>query len=211
LNAAERLFGEHSYDGVGIRMLAEEARVNLNAATYHFGSKKKLYIETFMRRFRPTNVERLRLLAEKEAAAEGKPLPVEVIVECLLRPPFESGLKHHAFHRLMARNLLMPPPFIHAAIIREVQPCMEVFASALRRAMPGVPEDLIHLRSMFGMGILLMFSIHANEIPGMKKGGAHEAVLREMIQFVSSGLRCPPAVPLSQRAALPFPPRLPKP
>jgi AcrR family transcriptional regulator len=47
LDAAERLFGEHGYNGVGLRALAGAAHVNLAATTYHFGSKKALYVETF--------------------------------------------------------------------------------------------------------------------------------------------------------------------
>jgi hypothetical protein len=34
LDAAERLFAEHGYDGVGMRALAEEAGVNLGAALH---------------------------------------------------------------------------------------------------------------------------------------------------------------------------------
>ena len=47
LDAAERLFGEYSYEGVGMRMLADEAKVNLGAATYHFGSKQALSSKPF--------------------------------------------------------------------------------------------------------------------------------------------------------------------
>ena len=152
LDAAERLFAEHGFHGVGMRQLADEAKVNLGAATYHFGSKETLFVETFMRRFRPTNAERSRLLREAEAATGGKPLPVEKIVECMIRPPFESGLAHPAFHLLLARNLFKPPPFLHAAMHKELAPNMEVFIAAFRRALPKLPEDLIHLRTMLGMG-----------------------------------------------------------
>lgn len=210
LDAAERLFGELGYDAVGMRLLAEEAGVNLGAATYHFGSKERLYVETFMRRFRPTNAERLQLLREAEARANGNPLPVETIVECMLRPPFESGLKHPAFHRFLARNLLMPPPFIHPVIFQEIEPGMNVFVAALRRSLPELPEDLIHLRSMFAMGSLLMFSIHASEMPGMNNPKLHEPVLQEIIRYVSAGFKSQAAVPPSARPRLPGPPKLPK-
>src|ERR1035438_3219204 len=148
LDTAERLFGAHGYDGLGMRTLTEEAKVNLGAATYHFGSKEALSVETFMRRFRPTNAERLRLLREAEAESDGKPLVVEKIVDCMVRPPYMLGLKHPDFHELLARNLLMPPPFLHTAIHREMKPNVEVFIGALRRSLPKVPEDLIHLRTM---------------------------------------------------------------
>jgi AcrR family transcriptional regulator len=210
LDTAERLFGELGYDGVGMRMLADEAKVNLGAATYHYGSKEALYIETFMRGFRPVNAERLRLLRDAETQAGGQPVSVEKIVECMIRPPFESGLEHPAFHKFLARNLLMPPQFIHAAIEKELLPGVEVFIAALKRARPDVPEDLLHLRSMFAMGAMLMFSIHASELPGMNNAKSRETVLREMIGYVTAGLKSAPVVPASERPRLPFPPKPPK-
>lgn len=210
LDTAERLFGNLGYDGVGMRMLASEAKVNLNAATYHFGSKESLYIETFMRRFRPTEAVRMRSLGDAEAANQGAPLPVEVIVECMVRPPFESGLKHPAFHRLLARNLLMPPPFIHAAIVKEMDPSINAFAAAFKRSLPDVPEDLIHLRSMFAMGSLLMFMMNVNEMPGMNIKKLHEPILREIIAYVAGGFKSLPAIAASDRPRLPVPPKPPK-
>ena len=207
LDTAERLFGELGYDGVGMRMLADEAKVNLGAATYHYGSKEALYIETFMRGFRPVNAERARLLRDAESQAGGKPASVEKIVECMVRPPFESGLEHPAFHKFLARNLLMPPPFIHAAIQRDMAPSIELFIAALKRALPDIPEDLLHLRSMFAMGALLMFSIHANEMPGMKNAKTREVVLQEMIGYVTAGLKSRPVVLSSARPRLPIPPK----
>ena len=209
LDTAERLFGEHGYHGVGMRMLADEARVNLGAATYHFGSKEALYVETFMRRFRPTNAERLRLLEEAEAKSGGKPLPVEKIVECMIRPPFESGLEHPSFQRFLARNLLMPPPFLHAAIHKELAPNVAAFIVALQRSLPDFPEDLLHLRSMFAMGSMLMFSIRANETPGMQNPKLHEVVLREMVGFITAGMQREPVVSREDRPRLPIPPKTP--
>lgn len=207
LDAAERLFAEHGYEGVGMRQLADEARVNLGAATYHFGSKAALFIETFMRRVRPTNAERLRLLREADGASGGKPLPVEKIVECLIRPPFESGRKHPVFHLFVARNLFIPPPFLHAAIDKEFAPVVEVFIGALRRSLPELPEDLIHLRMLFAIGVLLMFSVHARDLPGMSNQRVHEPLLREMVRFISEGLQSKPALDPDKRPPLPVPPR----
>ena len=208
LDTAERLFGVHGYDGVGMRMLAQEAKVNLGAATYHFGTKEALYVETFMRRFRPTNTERLRLLREAEARSHGKPLPVERIVECMIRPPFESGFEHPAFQLFLSRNLFIPPPFLHDAIHKELEPGMKVFIAALRRALPDLPEDLLHMRSMFAMGGLVMFSVRAGEMPGMRNAQLHEVVLREMVAFMTAGLQSGPAVSAKHRPRLPFPPTL---
>lgn len=210
LDVAEKLFAEHGFDGVGMRQLADEAKVNLGAATYHFGSKEALFIETFMRRFRPVNAARLRLLREAEAGAGGKRLPVETIVECMIRPPFESGLEHPAFHLFLARNLFKPPPFLDAAIHQELAPNVEAFLQALRRALPELPEDLIHLRMMLGMGALLMFSVRAGEIPGMKNQKTHEPLLREMVRFIAAGLQSEPALDPDKRPPLPVFPKPPR-
>ncbi|WP_168206025.1 TetR family transcriptional regulator [Geobacter sp. FeAm09] len=59
LKTAERLLAEHEYGGVDMRVLADEASVNLDATAHHFGSKGKPYIEAIMCRFRPISEERI--------------------------------------------------------------------------------------------------------------------------------------------------------
>lgn len=210
LDTAERLFGMHGYDGVGMRMLAEEAKVNLGATTYHFGSKEALYIETFMRRFRPANVERLGMLREAEAEAKGKPLTVERIVHCMIRPPFLQGLAHPNSHALLARNLLMPPPFLHAAIHRELKPNVEAFITALRRTLPYVPEDMIRFRVIFSMGSLLMFTAQRGAMGPARNPKFDESILEELVRFISAGLQSEPAVPAADWPPPPRPPKRPR-
>jgi AcrR family transcriptional regulator len=206
LDAAEKLFGLRGYDGVGMRMLAEEAGVNLGAATYHFGSKDALYIETFLRRFRAMNGERLRLLRQAEAAAGDKALPVEKIVDCMVRPLFQSGLEHPSFQLLLARNLFLPPPFLQEPIRKELEPNIIVFHAALLRSLPGMPDNLLHLRSMFGMGALLVFSVQMGNMPFPRHAAFNENVLKEMVHFISAGLQSRlPALPV-EWLPVPFPP-----
>lgn len=209
LDTAEKLFAEYGYDGVGMRALAEEAKVNLGATTYHYGSKEALYIETFMRRFRPANAERLRLLREAEAASRGKPLPVEKIVDCMLRPPFLLGLNHPHFHALLARNLFMPPAFLYPVLHKELKPNMEPFIAALAKSLPAVPLDLVHLRAMFSMGALFPLSAHLGRSHVAEKPKLIEVILRELVRFVSAGLRSAPAIPPESRPPLPHPPHPP--
>lgn len=45
LQAALVVFGEHGFDGATTRMLAQEARMNLGAIPYYFGSKEDLYAQ----------------------------------------------------------------------------------------------------------------------------------------------------------------------
>lgn len=41
--AATRLMAEDGYDGVSVRSICQEAKVNNNSITYHFGGKEKLF------------------------------------------------------------------------------------------------------------------------------------------------------------------------
>lgn len=212
LDTAERLFGERGYDGVGMRELAAEAQANLGAATYHFGSKKALYIETFMRRFRPINAERLKLLqqAQAEAKAQRRPPTVEKIIECLARPAYVLGLEHPNFNALLARNLLMPPAFLHVALHRELGPNVEAFIAVLSRLLREVPEDLIRLRVMFSTGSLLMFSQQMERLQPARDPKFDENMLKELVRFISAGLQSEPAVSASGRPPFPRPPKLPR-
>jgi AcrR family transcriptional regulator len=207
LDAAERLFAEHGYAAVGMRALAEEARVNLNAATYHFGTKEKLYIETFMRRFRSVSAGRLDLLRQAQAKARGRGVGVETIVECLMRPPFQAVLDHPHFPALLARNLFLPPSFLREILEAELQPSLEPFVQALSQALPQLPPPLLMVRLMFSGGSLLMFAAH--------QGGAGrrelshptfaEVIFKELVRFVSIKLRAKPTVSTSDMPPLPLP------
>jgi AcrR family transcriptional regulator len=191
LDSAERLFAEHGYDGVGMRALASDAGVNLGAVTYHFGSKERLYVETFMRRFRPVNAARLELLREAEASAKGKALRVETIVDCLMRPPFLTVLAHPRFPALLARNLFMPPPFMRVILEKEVRLSLGPFARALSKSLPKLSMEMLMLRLMFSGGALLMVAAHLGG-PGKELGNDPEAIkgaLGELVRFVSAGLR----------------------
>ena len=210
LDAAERLFGRHGYDGVGMRTLAAEAGVNLGAATYHFGSKEKLYVETFLRRFRESNTERLRLLREAEAGVGGRPLAVEKIVDCMMRPSFMLGLKHPDFHTLAMRNLFTPPPFIHKALHSEMDSNRRIFVAELQRALPHLPPYLVQLRDMFSMGAMLAFSMHMNRLQEPRNSRLSESILRELVHFVAAGLQSDPAVRADDRPAFPCPPKPPR-
>src|SRR3954468_14580279 len=73
LDTAERLFAERSYSSVSLREITAEAKVNLAAVNYHFGSKDALLLAVFKRRAVDLNRERLNLLREAESRAGGGP------------------------------------------------------------------------------------------------------------------------------------------
>ena len=64
-----------------MRQITGAAGVNLASVNYHFGSKESLVQAVLKRRLAVLNSERMRLLDELEAQAEGKPLKPSQIVD----------------------------------------------------------------------------------------------------------------------------------
>ena len=129
LDAAERLFMAHGYEGTSMRQITGEAAVNLAAVNYHFGSKESLMQEVFRRRLDWLNEERLRVLNEMELAAGENPLKPSQIVDgffgTLLRMADDEARGGITFLRLLGRTLTDPSEFIRAFLANEYVGVME--------------------------------------------------------------------------------------
>ena len=156
LDAAERLFMAHGYEGTSMRQITGEAAVNLAAVNYHFGSKESLMQELFRRRLDWLNEERLRVLNEMELAAGDNPLKPSQIVDgffgTLLRMADDEARGGVTFLRLLGRTLTDPSEFIRTFLANEYAGVMERYKAALFKALPDVPKAEIVWRFHFMLG-----------------------------------------------------------
>ena len=156
LDAGERLFMIHGYEGTSMRLITSEASVNLAAVNYHFGSKESLIQEVFRRRLDWLNDERLRVLIEMEEAAAGKPLKPSQIVDgffgTLLRMADDNERGGMTFLRLLGRTLTEPSEFIRTFLAHEYATVMERYKEAFFKALPDVPKAEIVWRFHFMLG-----------------------------------------------------------
>ena len=156
LDAAERLFMAHGYEGTSMRQITGDAAVNLAAVNYHFGSKESLMQEVFRRRLDWLNEERLRVLDAMEGAAAGKPLKPSQIVDgffgTLLRLADDDQRGGIVFLRLLGRTHTEPSEFIRTFLADEYAGVMERYQQALFRALPDVPRAEIVWRFHFMLG-----------------------------------------------------------
>lgn len=156
LDAAERLFMAHGYEGNSMRQITGEAGVNLAAVNYHFGSKESLMQEVFRRRLDWLNEERLRVLNEMELAAGDNPLKPSQIVDgffgTLLRMADDEARGGVTFLRLLGRTLTDPSEFIRTFLANEYAGVMERYKAALFKALPDVPKAEIVWRFHFMLG-----------------------------------------------------------
>ena len=158
LDAAERLFLEHGYDGTSSRMITGAARANLAAVNYHFGGKSGLFEAMLARRLDPLHAERLAALAAEQAAARGEPLACERILAALFMPalalardPKRGGTD---FLRLLGRAYVDPSPALRAFLSGRYAPSIARFKDAFAQALPHIAPRELAWRLHFMMGAL---------------------------------------------------------
>ena len=195
LDAAERLFGEQGYGATSLRHIIAEAGVNLAAIHYHFGTKEELLDQLIMRKGAPVNAERLALLDALEARAQGKAVPLEKLLEAFLGPPMKRVGKSPEFAKLMGRMYgegLMP-----LIVERHFQTVVKRSFAALARTLPHLTPGELALRLQFMTGamahILMCKGPDAKAMAGASPPKGSQAVLRELMAFLSGGLRAPAA------------------
>ncbi|GAB1367903.1 TetR/AcrR family transcriptional regulator [Azonexus hydrophilus] len=203
LDAAERLFMAHGYDGTSMRQITGEAGVNLAAVNYHFGSKEALIQEVFRRRLNWLNEERMRALDELEATADGQPLKPSQIVDAffgtMIRMAEDEERGGVIFLRLLGRTLTEPSDFIRAFLAHEYKTVVERYKEALFRSLPDVPKAEIVWRFHFMLGAT-SYAIAGTDALRLVTDWGIEAedsedrldrLLPRLISFLIGGLRTP--------------------
>jgi AcrR family transcriptional regulator len=195
LNAAERCFGEHGFDGVSLRTITEVAGVDLALANYHFGTKENLLHEVVARRARIVHEERVRALELARQKAGAEPPSIEAIVTAFLEPMLrhlvegDAGWQHYGH---LASQLDVLPKFI-ALTSDALDPTALHFINALRLALPKAPLPSIYWGYMFLIGSMVQIMSATGRIERLSRGLCRsndiDGALRELVPFVSGGLR----------------------
>jgi AcrR family transcriptional regulator len=195
LDAAEDAIAEQGFAGASLRDIVAAARVNLATVYYYFQSKRGLLEAVLTRRLGPLREEHLALLRQYEVEAKGRLLPVEKILDAMLRPPLrlasQAPAKHQAVTRLLGRIVAEPTPVIQELVRRQRQEVRDAFVCALQRSLPRVALPRLLWRVEFVWGALAFTMCNPRKIEVETRGAcnpAHtEKVLAEMIHFFSAG------------------------
>lgn len=192
LDAAESLFAAQGVRGTSLKEITELAEVNIAAVNYHFRSKDALVRAVYERSFQPLNEERLRMLDEAEAAADGAALSIEAVLRALFEPMVRAWQRNRNFILLVGRLQSEPDPQLSKFIQGLYGGLIERFLRAATRSVPDVTEGRLFFWIHFLFGGVVYTLLNSEDMERMHSGqnllDTPDAFLDELISFGATGL-----------------------
>jgi len=197
VQAAEKLFAEKGFRAMTLRDVTKEARVNLAAVNYHFGSKTKLMRAVIHRRFEPINTQRLARLDALITEHSPAPIPLKAIFEALFRPLFNHAIHANrpdrALIQMIGRALTEPADFMrnmHKEFFVELS---HRFINELKRTCPELPDEDLQFRFFLAVSTMLgaiTEQVRLENISGGKLDGQDfDKLCNELTAFVVCGFK----------------------
>ena len=198
LDVAEELFGRVGYGGATTRAIASRARVNVGQLHYYFESKRAIFEAVVARHGTEVTERRRQLLQEAEARYPRGIVPLDVLVDALVRPllmaePRAGGRRTSM--QMHARLFTDPDDtasMVRAGIYDETN---ALYVDAIRRALPKIPAKTLYWRYYFMMGAYVWTLLQPGRLEAISQGSCDpadmEAAIREIVPFVCAGLAAP--------------------
>ena len=200
LNAAEQRFARDGYHMTSLRTLTEQAKVNLAAVNYHFGSKEGLLKAVIDRRLHPLNdlrQKKIEAILTIAASSKGLPQARELLI-AFIKPTLDfrnSGAGAEDFIALVGRSLSEPDETVRNCFIEQVLPIFRLLYDSLHKALPELPASILMIRLQFIMGAMSHMMCSGSQrvklIPGFPEPLSDEQMIEELVNFVTAGLEAP--------------------
>jgi len=197
LDAAESLFAERGFEAVSVRDITHLAKANVAAINYHFGTREGLVGLVVTHYLAPVIEERLARLDALERKGPGKAVPVEEILDALVRPLVgivrKSGMTERLTCKLLGRISELPGEVLPQAMEEPMRHWNDRFTRALAKSLPAVaPEELVW-RAHFVVGAMIHMLMNQEMLPRLAGAAVGaptlESTLSRFIRFAAAGLR----------------------
>lgn len=187
LDVAERLFAERGVAETSVRAITSEAKANVAAVNYYFGSKEELYQAVINRRLEPLVAERVRLLdvCEQDNASGGP--TVEQLMYALVSPSINLCFAHPYFTLLAGRLRVDNDEGLWNDYRSRQKFLQDRFASLFAAALPHLSVKEVELRLGFVLGALL----HIWTLAPLPAEQSQEDLLNSFLTFYISAFRAP--------------------
>ncbi|MGO8059885.1 TetR/AcrR family transcriptional regulator [Rhizobium johnstonii] len=193
LDAAEKVFGVHGFDGGNMREIAKVCGVSQSLLHYHYNNKDRLYEAVFQRRaeaIRLARFEKLSSLLNQQG---------EVLLEEVLAVLFQSlekllnerrgNLKYYV--QMLAEVTIRGDERSIDIVRRYYDPTALSFIAAFKRAVPSLTDDAAIWAYLFAIGARLQVHSPSNRAQRLAQGTkiSSAAGYELLTQFVAAGIR----------------------
>jgi len=192
MRAAEKIFAEKGFRAMTLRDVTKEARVNLAAVNYHFGSKANLMLAVIQQRFEPINAKRIERLEALIASYADRPIPPSDLFAALFEPLFQAAhaSKNKSLMLIIGRAFTEPAEFMcqmHREVFKEL---CDRFMRELTRSCPHLSPDDLRYRFFFAVSTMLGTIVEQNRlytITQTEEVADFSEICERMIRFVVAG------------------------
>ena len=183
LSATGKVFAQGGYRAMTLRLVTHEAKVNLAAVNYHFGSK--------------FNQQRHLLLDKQIEAYAPDPVPLPVIYDTLFRPLF-TGIgsttnKDNNLIQIIGRALTEPAEFMRGLHKEFFADISKRFMSEIQRSCPELSTEQIQYRFFLSVSTMIgtvIEQVRLETISDGKLDGKNlDIILNELTTFVVAGFQ----------------------
>lgn len=197
LDAAEQLFAEKGFEAVSVRDITQLAKANVAAVNYHFGSRDSLLTMVMTRYMTPVTEERIVRLDALERKWSGKSVPLEEIIDAMVRPLVtqvrKSELSERLFYKLSGRIFAQQGDGMPPQIEEQLRQVVQRFTKAFAKALPTVAPDDLAWRIHFMVGGMIHMLTHQEILQRLTAGASGapqmEATLSRFARFAAAGMR----------------------
>jgi len=199
VRAAEKIFADKGFRAMTLRDVTRQAKVNLAAVNYHFGSKTDLMRAVLREHFEPINRLRFARLDALVARHAPAPIPVIDIMDALVRPLFEgvnpNGARNPGLIRVIGRAISEPADFIQPFHTEFFGELTRRFLTELHRSCPQMSEEQLQFRLYLAVSTMIGSIVDQARLENMSGGkldqGDVDRIVHEMVCFVDAGFRAP--------------------
>lgn len=191
LDAAEKVFAAHGFDGATIRDIAAEAGEPIGTIHHHGGGKTALFHQTVARRAEALSHARLDALGRSKTQAA---LTLETVLAAFMRPIFtlaDQDPRWRYYARLVA--------FVSADTRWQdisatcFDPTAAVFIEEIRALLPHASRPQVAEGFVFSVSAMLALMTSATRIAALGDGvSPRETQINHLVRFCAAGFDSSP-------------------
>ena len=189
LESACEVFAEKGYQDAKVGDICAQADANIAAVNYHFGSKRKLYVEVL--RYAAACADRDHPLACEDPKAQSAKKRLEHFIHSHFARTFSDGISG-CFPKLLVHEVTNPT-FAHESVFRELlHPEMLLLEGIVGELLPEeVPawRRRLYVANVIGLCAFFQFSEPARRHAMLIHAEQMDEFVRHTTEFALAGIR----------------------